>query len=45
MVGYRLVLPENYDPDAFLLEFGIDVFQDIAIKLLANENRILNIKL
>lgn len=45
MIGYRLVLPENFDPDEFLLHFGMDVFQDISTKLLANENRILNIKL
>ena len=45
MIGYRLVLPENYDPDAFVLEFGMEVFKDLSNKLLANENRILKIKL
>lgn len=45
MTGFRLVLPEKYDPDAFILEFGVDIFKDIVDKLLANENRIMNIKI
>jgi DNA primase len=45
MIGYRLVLPEKYDPDSFLLEFGVDIFKDIIVKLLANENRIMKIKI
>lgn len=45
MEGYRLVLPNKYDPDTFLLEFGIDTFKDISEKLLVNRNRIMKIKL
>jgi DNA primase len=45
MIGYRLVLPEKYDPDSFLLEFGVDIFKDIIVKLLANKNRIMKIKI
>lgn len=45
MTGYRLVLPLKYDPDTFLLEFGVDVFKHTIERLLNNENRILNIKI
>jgi DNA primase len=45
MTGYRLVLPDNYDPDNFILEFGLDVFNQIAAQLMQNESKILKIKL
>jgi DNA primase len=45
MAGYRLVLPDNYDPDNFILEFGLDVFKDITSQLMQNESKILKIKL
>ena len=45
MTGYRLVLPDNYDPDIFILEFGLDVFNQIADQLMQNESKILKIKL
>jgi DNA primase len=45
MTGYRLILPDNYDPDIFILEFGLDVFNQIADQLMQNESKILKIKL
>jgi DNA primase len=45
MTGYRLVLPDNYDPDNFILEFGLEVFNQIAAQLMQNESKILKIKL
>jgi len=30
-----LILPSTYDPDSFLLEFGVDRFKDAAVKALA----------
>ena len=45
MTGYRLVLPDNYDPDIFIIEFGLDVFNQIADQLMQNESKILKIKL
>ena len=45
MTGYRLVLPDNYDPDNFILEFGLDVFNQITAQLMQNESKILKIKL
>jgi hypothetical protein len=45
MTGYRLILPDNYDPDIFIIEFGLDVFNQIADQLMQNESKILKIKL
>jgi len=45
MTGYRLILPDNYDPDIFIIEFGLDVFNQIADQLMQNESKMLKIKL
>ena len=45
MTGYRLMLPDKYDPDTFILEFGTEVFGEIVSTLKQKESKVLKIKL
>ena len=39
------MLPDKYDPDTFILEFGTEVFGEIVSTLKQKESKVLKIKL